>query len=575
MRGTETWQPATCDSEAIGTGKEVDCEMAWLGPTKFWRAAAWGAMLLLVGSAALSPQARAASLTPESPEVLAAVETAVAYLQRADEKRIGGKALMALAVVKAGKEPDHPTIREGVQAIESVLEDTQGRIGDNYTIAIAIIFLSTLDPIAHADSIRVLVDALVSLQQPWGSWGYPSSNMGDTSMTQYGVLALWEAANAGVDVPIGVWERVANWFLRTQDPSGAFGYQAADPGSFELRNQSGVRHSMAAAGLGSVYICDNFLNLAGQADSGIDAVLKPVEARPSGNSKRRRRSTTKVSSSRIAKAQQAGDQWMRENYDIQPKDSPYLHYYLYTLERYESFREVSRRSRPASFRQTDDWYDDGARMLLATQSEQYGSWRSHAESGPACDTAFAILFLLRSTKKGLSDLGLYGGGTLAGGRGIPSGASELEMRSGRVVARALAGPADELLSMIGDEEHPERVRAIEAIGQKLLDADEDQLPKFERELRRLAGGTDPDARIAAVRGLARGRNLDNVPTLIFALTDPDVRVAVAADRSLRFISRKLTGVGFEVTANRAARGAVIKAWKEWYRQVRPSANVEQ
>ena len=42
---------------------------------------------------------------------------------------------------------------------------------------------------------------LISRQNGNGSWDYSDRNQGDTSISQYAVLGLWEAENAGVDVP--------------------------------------------------------------------------------------------------------------------------------------------------------------------------------------------------------------------------------------------------------------------------------------------------------------------------------------------------------------------------------------
>ncbi len=42
---------------------------------------------------------------------------------------------------------------------------------------------------------------LLSKQKANGSWDYESRTNGDTSISQYAVLGLWEAENAGATVP--------------------------------------------------------------------------------------------------------------------------------------------------------------------------------------------------------------------------------------------------------------------------------------------------------------------------------------------------------------------------------------
>ena len=89
----------------------------------------------------------------------------------------------------------------------------------------------------------------------------PERETGDTSMTQYGVLSSWEATQAGFTVPIESIEGVATWLLRTQDPSGGFGYQGNVGNGGGLVQQSDVKLSMTAAGLGSLCICASLLGL--------------------------------------------------------------------------------------------------------------------------------------------------------------------------------------------------------------------------------------------------------------------------------------------------------------------------
>jgi hypothetical protein len=90
-------------------------------------------------------------------------------------------------------------------------------------------------------------------------------------------------------------------------------------------------------------------------------------------------------------------------------------------------------------------------------------------------------------------------------------------------------------------------------------------------LRALVSSGAYEARLATVRLLGRVRDLDNAPLLIYALTDPDVRVVMEADRGLRFLSRKFEGVGLPAEPKPHSIKDAIAAWKEWYRSIRPSA----
>jgi hypothetical protein len=92
-------------------------------------------------------------------------------------------------------------------------------------------------------------------------------------------------------------------------------------------------------------------------------------------------------------------------------------------------------------------------------------------------------------------------------------------------------------------------------------------------LRKLAGASNPEARIAAVKALGRARSLDNVPTLVYALTDPDARVVDEAREGLRFVSRKLGALPIKNIANPASKEE-IDFWKIWFRTIRPEAEFE-
>jgi hypothetical protein len=76
-----------------------------------------------------------------------------------------------------------------------------------------------------------------------------------------------------------------------------------------------------------------------------------------------------------------------------------------------------------------------------------------------------------------------------------------------------------------------------------------------------------------VKTLGKVRDLDNVPVLLYALTDPDVRIVRQADTALRFVSRKFQGVGLPLDPKPADIQAAQKAWKDWYLAIRPDAEL--
>lgn len=534
-----------------------------------------GALLALEWAFCLAPPATyGQGLSPQSPEVKAAVAKAVKFLatQQSENESLGGRCLKALALIKADQPAGHPDVEAAVKLAQKAASEKNPSVRtDNYQVALPIILLATVDPEKYRDDIAMLLEMLLGQQKPNGSWGYEGRATGDIPRTQYAVLALWEAAHAKVESPLTSWEGVTNFLLRCQDPRGGYGYQARDPGNDTLIRQSDITPTRTAAGVGSLYICQDYLRLgsAGAANTDKPAALRRVED-PNKKEKPGPR-TQNISTVRLDDTQQRADAWFVANYSPKPDDEPhgYTCYYLYALERYESFREIVRGS---SGSRTADWYEDGARYLLSSQRED-GSWRGKSEHlQPMHDTALATLFLVRSTQQALNRAG---SGTLVGGRGLPQSTTDVRLEGGRVAARPLTGPAEQLLSLMGDPSSPDQLAAIEGFRDLLREGDEEVVNKHAERLKEMAGSADPEARIAAVEALARVSNLDNVPTLIYALTDPDGRVVVKAVDGLRRISRKFSGFGVDEGLSEAARGALVERWKEWYLSIRPDADFEE
>jgi len=513
----------------------------------------------------------AADLTPQSPDVQDAVAKGIRYLESAgaNDDRAGARALVGLAILKHGGDGRHPRVAQAVQAIRAGInfQDPSQIQMDIYSTGLSIIFLVTLDPSQYSAEILALMRSLQFRQKPHGGWGYPPGHQhaltGDTSMTQYGVLSTWEAAQVGFKMPQETVDAVATWLLRTQDPSGGFGYQGTVSPTFTPVKQDGVRLSMTAAGLGSLYICSALLGIAEpiEREEDLPPALREVKEKQAAPEVK-----TRVDAKLVREAQQRGNRWMTANYQIDPPG--WTHYYLYALERYWSFRELI----DGPSEHYPKWYNDGARYLLRTQKPD-GSWQS--QSGQVPDTAFAILFLLRSTKKSIERSRELGAGLLVGGRGLPKETAGARVRGGQVVAKPMLGSADALLAAMENPANEESVRTLESLAELAPEEVRTLLSGHAAKLRTLAGGTSADARLAAVRALAATRDIREVPTLIYALTDPDPPVVLAADEGLRRIARRLSAKGLPEKFTEEQRRQAIQAWKEWYLAVRPDAEFEE
>jgi hypothetical protein len=265
----------------------------------------------------------------------------------------------------------------------------------------------------------------------------------------------------------------------------------------------------------------------------------------------------------------AGAGWIFKNFA--PEVSHWPYYYLYTLERYFSFRELAEGGKP---KQLANWYDVCGNHLLKTQAED-GSWRRKTIGEEVvCNTAWAALFLVRAMKKSLNRVRSFGAGTLVGGRGLPKDSDMVKIQSGKVVSAAEASELEKLLDNIGEGDEKEYTKAIGALSELPPDEAKALVSAQAGRLRELAGGTSADQRLAAVKALARAGTLDDVSTLIYVLTDPEAEIVLAARDGLRRISRKVQGFQMPDDFDEGDRRIAIDQWKQWYLAIRPGAEFE-
>ena len=536
-----------------------------------------GSMCLLIPTAlaVLISPALGGPYDPESPQVKALLEKALTFLEMPQqEDRLGGLCLMGMAFHKAGYEADHPRITAAVQACQAAAEKGPRDLGDDamYSIAIAAVFLADLNPTLHRGTIDTLMSWMADAQKPHGGWGYYERHRtGDTSMTQYAVLALWTTQQSGIPVNPNSIRNVAQWLIRTQDPSGRFGYQGIDPGNYNRVRQRNMNYSLLAAGLGSTYICADMLgitsNLKKASLNGIRELPEAFVLVDDGGGETNRVLASPDLAGMLGRATNDGNRWFDDNYNIDPNER-YPIYYLYALERYMSFRELAE----GEMADHVSWYDDGVEYLANEQGED-GEWTGGC--GTAACTALGALFLMRSTKKSI-DKANYGQGVLSGGRGLPKDISNARVRRGKVVSEPLGGKAEDVLAILEDPDNPKYEALVDNPGAITLSSDAaNQGSEIERFRRILQSSDQALARRLAVKALSQRRDLENVPTLIYALTDGDRIVAVGARDALRLVSRKFDGFGMSDNPSKRDKIAATVKWKEWYRSIRPDAEFIQ
>ena len=368
----------------------------------------------------------------------------------------------------------------------------------------------TPDAESRRPEMNAVAQYLLGHQNANGSWDYTDRQQGDTSISQYAVLGLWEAENGGA---------------RSRPRSGS----APRPGScppqggrreLELpprRRRPGPRP----------WLDDR--------RGGRQPADLPAPARAATASNRRRTSPllTPLVRRRRARGLSAVDHSNAQlDQAIQTRAgagsrriSPP------TAARSPANRLITRStgssgSAALADRQTIgrvDWFAKGRDFIRDSQKAD-GSWDGH--HGTEMNTVWAILFLTKSTAKTIRRITAsrrLGAGTLLGGRGLPKDLTSMTVAGGRVVSRPMNGAIEGMLAVLED---PRAEQADAARGRAWSSATIGEGPERAPAVQ---GPVPQDARPTATRACAgsppgrwpRTGDLDVVPHLIGALTDPD------------------------------------------------------
>ena len=185
----------------------------------------------------------------------------------------------------------------------------------------------------------------------------------DASNSQYAMLALWYARQAGIPIQREVWEGIRDYYTRTQFDKGYWIYSADYAPRGEEKTPS---VTMTVAGLCGLLIAGMELN------GGREQLL------PNGAFKN---CGIYDENAPAAKAQQ----WINNNFKLDLADRTYYH--LYGLER------AGRLSGQRFFGE-HDWYREGCEFLTKNQQAD-GSWPTKGgwDRWPLVNTSFALLFL--------------------------------------------------------------------------------------------------------------------------------------------------------------------------------------
>jgi hypothetical protein len=266
----------------------------------------------------------------------------------------GETCLVTLALLQAGEPVTLPSMRA---ALENVCQQQDEWV---YVVALKIMALAKADAVKYRREIESATRWLIKAQTKGGLWSYDDRRENyDHSNTQFALLGLHAAAEAGVDIPARTWKRARTQLLRNQHKDGGWAY----------RNGGQSYGSMTAAGVADLIILGS--SLAVPQERGFRNGAAPGCGTYKGSA-----------------ALVNGLNWLGENFRVNQNPqhgSRWLYYWLYAVERcgiLSGRRYIGEH----------DWYREGAAFLVHAQKTD-GTWGSGL-----VDTAFAVLFLAKGHK---------------------------------------------------------------------------------------------------------------------------------------------------------------------------------
>lgn len=545
----------------------------------------------------------------EPAEIRQAAARASGYLRSGLSNTQGGngyRGLVAYALLKAGADKNSPAIQNAISGIQETIKDGEyvpAAAHHLYEAGVCAMLLAEVpgeieDGAEHpyVAELEAISKYILKWQLSNGGWDYPPGHLrgntrGDTSVTQYAMLGLWAAERAGVEVPSTSWQHAIEWHVANQEADGGFAYV---PGTKNGFGKGASTLNMTVNAIGSTYIAllrltpGHVPELKNPKVANVEPEAAPEDTRKFGILEKvdldKLPSERKKENAPRGRVPPGTDQllaraygWLVNHFVADNDTTGFRAYYYYSLERMGSLANLNRIGE-------DDWFDVCADFLLQTQQKN-GSWNLSTHPGDdRIDTAFAVLFLTRSTAKILKRTiapDPIGGGLLSGGRGGLDGSKEPG-------AKKPLGPLDELLATLDSAGDLELADVQEQFVEKVQIGDRNELIKQTELLLRYRFHVNPEIRRTAIWALGRTDDLSLGRYLIDAFDDPDLSVVVEARNALCWLSRRPNGFGEAgnplealppdasedqvAAAVTAWRVELLKKWGNWYLKSRPYAD---
>lgn len=152
----------------------------------------------------------------------------------------GATALHLLALSTAGLTEKHPSMQKGIAYLKKNFP-----ANDTYSVGMYACAFQAIDQRKYQNEVKKAASWLINHQKE-GTWNYSGNGQGDNSVTQFAILGLKAAIDAGITIPKKVFSNTADHFKNTQNTDGGWGYTGKAASSA----------SMTAAALASLSVCE-------------------------------------------------------------------------------------------------------------------------------------------------------------------------------------------------------------------------------------------------------------------------------------------------------------------------------
>lgn len=274
----------------------------------------------------------------------------------------GATALVTLALLNCGERLDDPAVAKAMDYLRRLEPKKTYVVGLQNMVFAEARQAKDLPKIQR--NVNWLVEHAIGLKAgQLEGWSYPGNMVADNSNTQYALLGLYAAKQAGAQIDDSVWNAIQEFYTRTQSkPTNTTGFWKYH--TFE--NQASF--TMTVAGVCGLII----------AGMGLDRSEQQLDTK-SGVAAR-----CGVYAENDAVAR--GMNWIGASFSFEQGKS--IFYNVYGIER------LGRLS-GQRFIGKYDWYRDGCKFLIENQDEQSGRFYKGRgiDSADIISTAFALLFL--------------------------------------------------------------------------------------------------------------------------------------------------------------------------------------